>query len=95
MPACLAEERGAKVAAQTIIDENFGALGNTEDERRELLLWITHLERGLTGNEVVREAKRFAQQRGEPIHLSRRVALRKLYNVRETLEFKIRFARYI
>lgn len=94
MPACYAtDERGA--GAAQIVDGNFWSLGRTKLEKCERLLWLMQLDQGLTGNEVVREAERFAREQGERNDLTRNVALRKLYHVRETPEFQERFAQYM
>ncbi|OJI06284.1 hypothetical protein BK004_04460 [bacterium CG10_46_32] len=97
MPACCAEERGAKTADQNraTIDENMWALGKS-DERLERFFWLMRLEKGLPLNQVViRAGTELTDERGDPIRSERTYALKRLYEVRETPAFTERFAQYI
>jgi len=85
-----------QVAARVLAESAFG-LGpaNDPEEIKEVLFWLLSLKEGLSGNEIFKEASRFSRSRGKGIRQQRLTALKRLYVIRETPEFRDHFANYM
>ncbi len=80
-----------------VLAENGFGLGpqNDPEEIREVLFWLMHLPEGISGNEVVREAEIFSKTRGKGIRRNRITALKRLYAIRGSPEFRSHFSNYM
>ena len=71
------------------------SLGQDPKRIQEFILWLLDLEEGLSGNEVARRVQKFAREMGWEIADHRLRGFKRLYELRETAEFRIQFSQFL